>query len=91
MRVYSHPVKYVAEDGEIRDISLELKADTNGSFVNASHEIKTVFEKDLANGITLAFINGSFTEEIHKNVLFHIWGMAIIRLNLLGPPQRRII
>ena len=45
MRVYGHPVKYVAKDGTIRDISLDVKAKTNGGFVTADHEIITTFEK----------------------------------------------
>ena len=44
MRIYSHPVKYVADDGSIRDISLELEAKTGGGFVTADHEIVTTFE-----------------------------------------------
>lgn len=55
MRVYSHPVKYVAEDGTIRDISLGIKAKKDGGFVSADHEIVTFFEKDLTKGITLSY------------------------------------
>ena len=53
MRIYSHPVKYVAEDGSVRDISLELEAKTGGGFVTADHEIVTTFESKLTDGITL--------------------------------------
>ena len=55
MRVYSHPVKYVAKDGTIRDISLDVKAKADGGFVTADHEIITTFEKTLADGISLAY------------------------------------
>ena len=55
MRIYSHPVKYVADDGSIRDISLELEAKTGGGFVTADHEIVTTFESKLTDGITLEY------------------------------------
>ena len=55
MRIYSHPVKYVAEDGSVRDISLELEAKTGGGFVTADHEIVTTFESKLTDGITLEY------------------------------------
>lgn len=31
MRVYSHPVKYVAEDGAVRDIKLDVEAKSDGA------------------------------------------------------------
>ena len=55
MRIYSHPVKYVAEDGSIRDISLDIEAKTGGGFVTADHEIVTTFESKLTDGITLEY------------------------------------
>ena len=55
MRVYSHPVKYVAKDGTVRDISLDVKAKADGGFVTADHEIITTFEKTLTDGISLAY------------------------------------
>ena len=54
MKVYSHPVKYVDEFGKIQDISLEVKASDDGSFVSASHSVTTKFEKKLSDGITLS-------------------------------------
>lgn len=54
MQVYSHPVKYVDEFGKIQDISLEVKASDDGSFVSASHSVTTKFEKKLSDGITLS-------------------------------------
>ncbi len=53
MRVFNHPVKYVDENGITKDISLELKRTENGSFTTVSHEICTVFSKNLSDGITL--------------------------------------
>lgn len=57
VRVYSHPVKYIDSVGNIRDISLDIKANTNGSYTTADHEIKTTFEKLLTEGITLEYNN----------------------------------
>lgn len=55
MRVYSHPVKYVASDGLVRDISLDVKSKKGGGFVSADHEILTTFESKLTDGISLAY------------------------------------
>ncbi len=55
MRIYSHPVKYVAEDGSIRDISLDIEAKTGGGFVTADHEIITTFESKLTEGVSLEY------------------------------------
>ncbi len=55
MRVYSHPVKYVASNGEIRDISLEVQKKADGSFITADHEIITAFERNLTDGISLTY------------------------------------
>lgn len=55
MRVYGHPVKYVAKGGTIRDISLDVKAKADGGFVTADHEIITTFEKTLTNGVSLTY------------------------------------
>ena len=55
MRIYSHPVKYVAEDGSIRDISLDIEAKNGGGFVTADHEIITTFESKLTEGVSLEY------------------------------------
>ncbi len=55
MRVYSHPVKYVAEDGSVRDIALDIEAKSGGGFVTADHEIITTFEDKLTEGISLEY------------------------------------
>ena len=55
MRIFSHPVKYVADDGSIRDISLDIEAKKDGGFVTADHEIVTTFESKLTDGITLEY------------------------------------
>ncbi|MDD6800761.1 MAG: hypothetical protein PUE85_10165 [Firmicutes bacterium] len=55
MRIYNHPVKYVAYDGSIRDISLEIEAKRGGGYVTVDHEIVTTFESKLTDGITLEY------------------------------------
>lgn len=55
MRVFSHPVKYVDEDGTIRDIALDIKAKIGGGFVSAAHEIITTFQRKLTEGISLEY------------------------------------
>lgn len=54
-KIYSHPVKYVDDTGVVRDISLEIAQNKDGSFSTASHEIITTFEKNPLNGITLDY------------------------------------
>lgn len=61
MRVYSHPVKYVAENGTVRDISLDVKAKADGGFVTADHEIITTFARNLTDGISLEYNNIKIT------------------------------
>lgn len=55
MRIYSHPVKYIADDGSVRDISLDIKARLGGGFISADHEIITTFKRKLSDGISLAY------------------------------------
>ncbi len=55
LRLFSYPVKYLAADGKIRDISLDIQAKSGGGFVTKDHEIITTFEKRLADGISLAY------------------------------------
>ena len=54
-KIYSHPVKYVDATGVVRDISLEIGENKDGSFSTASHEIITTFKKNPVNGITLDY------------------------------------
>ncbi len=55
MRVYSHPVKYSAADGSVRDISLDINPKAGGGFVTADHEIITTFARELSDGISLEY------------------------------------
>ena len=53
MKVYSHPVKYIDDKGKVQDISTDIKLNDNGSFETKANSIKTVFSKELKDGITL--------------------------------------
>ncbi|MCD8056545.1 MAG: hypothetical protein LUE25_07575 [Clostridiales bacterium] len=55
MRIYSHPVKYVDSDGEIKDISLEIEKSEGGEYITANHEITTTFGKSIDNGVKLRY------------------------------------
>ena len=53
MKVYSHPVKYIDEKGNIQDISTGIKVNNDGTFETKANSIKTVFSKELKDGIML--------------------------------------
>ncbi len=53
-RLYSHPVKYIDENGSIHDITTDIKALENGAFQTEDNAILTTFAKHLTDGITLA-------------------------------------
>lgn len=55
MRMFSHPVKYVSTNGDIKDISLNIKEQNNGNFISADHGVVTLFEKNLSDGIALQY------------------------------------
>lgn len=57
MRVYSHPVKYTDEDGNIKDITLDIKSRTGGGFETKDNNIKTTFGSRLSEGIRLQHEN----------------------------------
>ncbi|MBO5402197.1 MAG: hypothetical protein J6A85_03380, partial [Clostridia bacterium] len=43
MRVYSHPVKYTDDDGNIKDITLDIQSRAGGGFETKDNSIKTTF------------------------------------------------
>lgn len=53
--MFDYPVKYVAETGEIKDVTLDIKEDEKkeGAFVSAEHNIQTYFPHKLSEGIKL--------------------------------------
>lgn len=55
MKVYSHPVKYEDEDGKIKDITLDLIRESDGSFVSTGNNIVTTFSRELADGIETVY------------------------------------
>lgn len=70
MRVFDHPVKYVNDKGETRDISLEISKDKDGSFKAADHMIKASFGNDISEGIGLEYddIRIEMTAKAKNNV-----------------------
>ncbi len=55
MRVFDHPVKYIDDKGETRDISLEISKYKDGSFKSTDHMIKASFGNDISEGIGLEY------------------------------------
>jgi len=55
MRVFSHPVKYVDDNGAIRDISLEISSNKDGSFYAADHMVDAYFGSSITDGIDLEY------------------------------------
>ena len=55
MRVFSHPVKYIDDEGATRDISLEISKSKDGTFVAADHMVKADFGTSIADGIGLEY------------------------------------
>ena len=54
MTLYDHPVKYVDENGDVQDISLEIASAADGSYKTKANDIQTVFPKKISDGITLS-------------------------------------
>ena len=54
MKVYSHPVKFIDADGEIKDITTDIKA-ISGGFQTADNNIVTTFAQKITDGITLEY------------------------------------
>lgn len=55
MRVFGHPVKYIDEEGITRDISLEIKENSDGRLASSQHMVDVIFNSDLNNGINLRY------------------------------------
>lgn len=55
MRVYGHPVKYVDDDGEVKDISLLLKKSDDGSFKSYDHKVDVTFNSEIKDGISIKY------------------------------------
>lgn len=56
MKLYDHPVKYVTNDGDIEDISLDVVASTTavGGYETEAGFAKTVFPSKVTDGISLS-------------------------------------
>ena len=51
---YDYPVKYIADDGKIRDITLKIEESENESFKTAENSTVTTFSAKATNGIALS-------------------------------------
>jgi len=54
MRVYSHPVKYLDEEGDVRDISLDIARDEAGRLASVDHPVRVRFEGSLSDGVSVS-------------------------------------
>ena len=74
MKVYSHPVKYEDEDGKIKDITLDLIRESDGSFVSTGNNIVTTFSRELADGIETVYddLKITFIPELDEEQLAYI-------------------
>ncbi len=54
LTLYDYPVKYVDDDGLIKDISLDITKADDGSYVSQSSKIVTKFPAKISDGITLS-------------------------------------
>ncbi len=54
MRIFDHPVKYLDENGAVKDITLDIRTSQTG-FVSKQSAVRTEFPKMLSDGITLAY------------------------------------
>ena len=70
MRVFSHPVKYIADDGSVRDISLDIEAKRGGGFVSADHGVVTTFESKLTDGISLEYQKVLFVPQARYETIY---------------------
>ncbi len=63
--LYEYPVKYEDEEGEIKDISMDIEASdkNDGSYVTQDNSIITTFGEDISKGICLDFENISVKME----------------------------
>ena len=52
--LYDYPVKYIAENGKIKDITLKIEEAENSSFRTADNSTVTTFSANAKNGITLS-------------------------------------
>lgn len=68
MKVYAYPVKYVDDNNNTKDITLDIAETDNGSYTTEDNEIKTIFSKKLDDGIMLNYddINLKLTPNIYR-------------------------
>ncbi|MCR4682820.1 MAG: hypothetical protein K5647_05740 [Clostridiales bacterium] len=71
MRVFSHPVKYIDDTGSIRDISLEITKNNDGSFSAADHMIKADFGASLTEKIAIEYNDVKVSMKAHPETWFY--------------------
>lgn len=57
LRLFDFPVKYVDDSGDIKDISLSLSKDNDGSYRSYQHKTDIRLSKKLCDGISLEYEN----------------------------------
>ena len=60
--LFSYPVKYIDDNGDVRDKSLEIvSADETGAFVTKSSDITTLFNSKLSDGVNMSFYDNELS------------------------------
>ncbi|MBQ3061972.1 MAG: hypothetical protein IJD02_05980, partial [Lachnospiraceae bacterium] len=54
MYSFGHPIKYKDKEGNIKDISLNLKSNGKGDYVSEESDVITTFPETLSTGINLS-------------------------------------
>lgn len=54
-KIYSYPVKYIDDAGEIKDITTDIKKLSDGRFETSCNNIITTFSQNLSDGIILSY------------------------------------
>lgn len=55
LRSFEHPVKYVNKEGKVKDISLKIKKNKDGSMSSDEHFVEVSFGNELSQGITVDY------------------------------------
>ena len=66
MYSFGHPIKYKDKNGEIKDISLNLKCNSKGDYVSESSDVMVTFPENLREGINLS------KEDEEINITMHM-------------------
>lgn len=61
MKLFDHPVKYVDDSGNVKDIGFGFEQHINGSYSTKDNVVETVFSKDIKDGILLNYKDVALT------------------------------